>query len=72
VRTVADGSPADEAGIAVGDLIVQAGDRAVTTVDDLHQAMDAARSTRELVLTIVRGAEETTRTVVFGDAEPEG
>jgi len=72
VRTVAADSPAADAGIAIGDLLVRAGDRSLATVDDLHQAMDAARTTRELELTIVRGAEEHTRTVTFGDDQPAG
>jgi serine protease Do len=66
VRTVAEGSPAAEAGMKVGDLLVEAGGDPVRTVDDLHQAMDTARATDELTLTVVRGADELSVTVAFG------
>ena len=61
VRTVAEGSPAAAAGVKVGDLLV-AGRRAhrSATVDDLHQAMDAARASEPLALTLVRGTDELT------------
>jgi serine protease Do len=65
VRTVAEGSPAAEAGVKVGDLLVEAGGIPVHTVDDLHQAMDTARATDELTLTVVSGADERSVTVSF-------
>lgn len=65
VRTVAEGSPAAEAGVKVGDLLVEAGGIPVHTVDDLHQAMDIARATDELTLTVVSGADERSVTVSF-------
>jgi S1-C subfamily serine protease len=71
VRSVADGSPAAVAGIKVGDLIVQAGDRPIAIVDDLHAAMDEARAAETLTLTVVRGADDHTLTVSF-DADRPG
>jgi serine protease Do len=56
VRLVEEGSPADQAGLAEGDLIVTADGRAVGTVDDLHDALDAASGS--VALDIVRGTEE--------------
>ena len=41
VRGVEDGSPAAAAGIESGDLIVEAGGRAVTDADELHEALGA-------------------------------
>jgi serine protease Do len=72
VRSVADASPAATAGIKVGDLVVQADDRAITTVDDLHAAMDAARAAGALTVTVVRGNDEHTVAVSFGTSAPEG
>lgn len=66
VRTVTEGSPAAEAGMKVGDLLVEAGGSPVHTVDDLHLAMDDARATDVLALTVVRGADELSVTVSFG------
>ena len=48
--------PAARAGVQVGDLVVGAGGAEVTTVDDLHQALDAA--TGALELRLVRGTDE--------------
>ncbi len=64
VRGVEPGSPADRAGLREGDLIVRAGDRQISGVDDLHDALEAGLP---LAVIIVRGAEE--RTVQVGDNE---
>jgi serine protease Do len=64
VREVEDGSPAASSGLAQGDLIVAADGRAVTDVDDLFQALDAASDALEL--RILRGTEERTVRVTFG------
>ncbi|MEO7571498.1 MAG: trypsin-like peptidase domain-containing protein [Acidimicrobiales bacterium] len=65
VRTVEADSPADQAGLKVGDLITTAGDQRIAEVDDLHRALDAARDTRTLSLHLLRGAEEQTVKVSF-------
>jgi S1-C subfamily serine protease len=69
VRTVAPASPAGDAGIQVGDLVVAAAGRPVTGVDSLHEALDGARATRTLELGIVRGADDLTVTVTFPAAD---
>ncbi len=55
VREVEEDSPAAKAGIAEGDLIVAVGDRAISSADDLF---DALGGEGELRITIVRGADE--------------
>jgi serine protease Do len=70
VRAVEEASPADTAGVLVGDLLVAAGGVARATVDDLHGALDAARATRTLEVQLVRGADELTVQVSF--PEPPG
>jgi serine protease Do len=59
VRRVADGSPAAEAGLRHGDLIVSVGGRGVSSPDDLLDALDAAGG-GALSLSVVRGVEELT------------
>jgi serine protease Do len=61
VRGVEEGSLADRAGIAQGDLIVAAAGRPVADVDDLHETL--AVSSLPIELTIVRGEEERTVSV---------
>ncbi len=55
VRFVEDDSPAAQAGIAQGDLIVAVGDRPVRDADDLFEAL---ASDGPLSITVVRGADE--------------
>lgn len=65
VRGVEDDSPAANAEIREGDLIVSAGEVPVKDVDDLHTALDALAPGATLKLTILRGAEERQVTVAF-------
>jgi S1-C subfamily serine protease len=56
VRLVEDDSPASRAGLAIGDLIVQAAGRPVRGVDDLFEAIAAADGVIQLI--IWRGTDE--------------
>jgi serine protease Do len=66
VRDVEDDSPAADAGLERGDLIVSAGTSEIDGVDALYAALDAVPAAGgELQLTIVRGTEERAVTVTF-------
>jgi serine protease Do len=66
VRDVDDDSPAADAGIERGDLIVAAGASDIDGVDALYSALDGVPAAGgELELTIVRGTEERAVTVTF-------
>jgi len=65
VRAVEEGSAADKAGLARGDLIVAAGDQQIDRVDALYEALDTARESGTLELTIVRGTDERSVPVAF-------
>jgi uncharacterized iron-regulated protein len=55
VRGVMPGSRAAKAGFKPGDVLVQAGDRRITTPLDLHKAaLPAARENRDLVIQVMR------------------
>jgi serine protease Do len=69
VRDVAEGSAAARAGIQVGDLLTAAGGAELTSVDDLHAALDAARSSGTLELHVVRGTDDLDVTVAFDTEE---
>ena len=56
VRGVLDNSPAASAGVQRGDLLVSAGDRSLTGMDDLFDALDAAGDT--LTVGLLRGTEQ--------------
>ncbi len=73
VRQVQDDSPAARAGIRSGDLIVGAGGRDATTLDDLYEALDAVAEGGSLALRVVRGADELELSVGFaGTTRAEG
>lgn len=74
IQEVEDGSPAANAGLRRGDLIVQAAGATVTTIDDLYQAVDGLGAGEALALSVVRGAEELSVSVTFaaGGAREEG
>jgi serine protease DegQ len=63
VRDVEEGSPAEKAGVAEGDLIVAAAGKAVTSADDLFDALGAVAADAELQVTLLRGTEERTVTI---------
>lgn len=65
VRAVEPGSPAEQAGIERGDLIVAAGDQPVERVDALYEVLDGASPGGELEFTIVRALEERPVSVRF-------
>lgn len=66
VRDADPDGPAGRAGVGAGDLIVAAGGRPTTRVDDLHAALDALGDDGALTLEVVRGAEERSVDVRFG------
>lgn len=72
VREVDDAGPAARAGVRSGDLIVEAGGRAVATADHLHDVLDALGASTTLHLRLVRGAEELDFTVVLGGGHTPG
>ena len=57
VREVQPGGPAAAAGVEAGDLIVAAAGSPVTSIDDLHAALDAAGNSG-IALGLVRGEAE--------------
>ena len=57
VAVVEDGSPADEAGLRPGDIIVEAGGRPVATVEDVLSALRRSEPGDTLALTVMRGED---------------
>jgi serine protease Do len=66
IHEVTEASPAARAGLAPGDLIVAAAGRPVTTIDDLFDALQAARG-GAVELNVVRGTDERTIQVMPGE-----
>ncbi len=62
VTGVVDGSPAADAGLERGDLVVAAGHSPIAGFDDLYAALDASGA-GPLSLTVMRGAEQIEVTI---------
>lgn len=67
VRGVEEGSPAEEAGIREGDLIVCAAGAPITDPDELHDALEKSGAGK-LEIGLVRGVEELTVSVILGES----
>ncbi len=65
IHEVMKDSPAARANLAPGDLIIAAGERPVRSMDDLLDALRAARG-GTLQLAVVRGTDERTIQVILG------
>lgn len=65
IRSVAESSAAEQAGLERGDLIVRAGGEEVKSVDSLYRALDEVSPGGELALDLLRGTDERNVTVRF-------
>jgi S1-C subfamily serine protease len=66
VREVEQDSPAQRAGIAEGDLLVEAAGKPIHDADDIYDALETVDAQRKISLRVVRGAEERTVEADFG------
>ncbi len=66
VDDVAQGSPADQAGLEVGDLIVKLGDRPVQSSNDLAAQVRLLGPGQSAVVQVIRDGKEQTVTVKLG------
>ena len=58
IRHSEDGSPAENAGIREGDVLVTLNGATLNTVDDLYDALADIEAGITVVATLVRGVEE--------------
>jgi S1-C subfamily serine protease len=68
VLSVESGSPASQAGLVAGDIIVSFAERPLTGVDDLHRVLTAERIDVSAALTIIRQGTRRQVTVVPREA----
>ncbi|HEX2347847.1 MAG TPA: trypsin-like peptidase domain-containing protein [Ktedonobacterales bacterium] len=67
VVTVEADSPAEQAGLLIGDLIVSINGQSVTGVDGLRSALAGAAPGQALALKLLRGGEPTDASVTVGE-----
>lgn len=63
------GSPADQGGLLVGDLMVALDGESITGIDDLQAALGPARVGKTAVATVLRGGEPAQVSVTLGERE---
>lgn len=68
VASVMPGSPADQAGLQVGDVITRFGDRTITESSDLVAAVQAGKVGDRVELTYLRNGQERRATVTLAEA----
>jgi serine protease Do len=72
VREVEDGSPAAQAGLREGDMIVGAGGKPIVEPDDIYDALGAVEANGTLQVSLVRGSEELSVEVKFAAEAQSG
>jgi putative serine protease PepD len=66
IAEVRAGTPADDAGLQVGDVVTAVDGKKVATTSALQSAIDAKRPGDKVTLTYTRGGSEKTATVTLG------
>jgi serine protease Do len=69
IRSVTKGSPAEKAGLKVGDVVTKVDGTRIATARDLSNEVRSNRSKKSLAMTVVREKRETTLTVTV-DEDP--
>jgi serine protease Do len=69
VRDVEEGSPAARAGIAEGDLIIEAAGKPIREPDDVYDALGSVAAGQTMAIKIVRGTEERSVEVSFAETD---
>lgn len=67
VQSVAAGSPAEKAGLKIGDIVTMAGDEKITCANDLINAVKKAQVGDTLELTVYRKGQTITVTVTVAE-----
>jgi len=70
ITEVAPGSPADKAGLAVGDVIVSFADKEITTAQELIKAIHSSQIGQEVEITYWRGETENTTYAILTESPP--
>ncbi len=67
ISAVAEGSPAEAAGVEPGDVIVRVGDAKVRTVEDMLSALRHHRPGETVPIQLIRGGQEMSVEVTLAD-----
>jgi len=71
VVQVMKGSPADNAGVKEGDVIISLADQTVASVDDIHKLLTKERIGKELGIVLLRDWTQTLHAYAMPDRSPD-
>ncbi|MEG0073139.1 MAG: trypsin-like peptidase domain-containing protein [Clostridia bacterium] len=69
VKTVEKGSPAEQAGVKVGDIIVKVENKKISKMDELNARKFEMKIGDKLKITVSRATKETELEIVLGEAD---
>jgi S1-C subfamily serine protease len=72
VMSVAEGGPAERAGLLIGDVLIEANGQPLRRPSDLLDALSGVRDGSQLVLTFLRGGTRKSLSVTPGDRNAAG
>jgi S1-C subfamily serine protease len=67
VISVESGSPADQAGVLIGDVLVKLGDRLISDIGDVHSTLDPDQVGKPLNAQAIRGGALVELTIIVGE-----
>ena len=67
IVSVEAGSPADQAGILIGDVVVALGDRRMTEIADVQQMLDPEQIGQPLAVHLIRGGQRVDLTITIAE-----
>lgn len=70
VVSVSSGSGAEKGGVLIGDVIVKADGKTVTTMDELNDIRDTHKAGETMELSVVRSGKDVSLKVVLGEEKP--
>jgi S1-C subfamily serine protease len=67
ISSLAPGSPAEQAGVLIGDILIEVDGKPCRDMDDLHAALGAASIGQQLQIALIRGGERHACSVTVGE-----
>jgi S1-C subfamily serine protease len=67
VNSLAPGGPAEEAGVLIGDVLIELGGKPCRDMDDVHTALGSGSIGQQLKIALIRGGERNECSVTVGE-----
>jgi S1-C subfamily serine protease len=67
INSLAPGGPAEQAGVLIGDVLIELDGKPCRDMDDVHAALDSASIGHQLQIALIRGGERHVCSVTVGE-----